>query len=373
MVKPIVFDPVTRAMQELSALGISDVDGLMDVLLSLDDAISARATPAQLGPYRNKLINGNFDFWQRGTAQTATGYGSADRWLMQHFGSSKTVTRQAFTLGQTDVPGNPFFFCRTVVTSSAGAGNYVGLTQRIESVTTFAGETVTISFWAKADAARNVSVELFQLFGTGGSPSANVGGIGVQKLSLTTSWQFFTVTAAVPSMAGKTLGTNGDHCLILFFWFDAGSSFDARTDSLGHQSGTFDFSQVQIESGSVATPFEIRHRQQELSLCQRYFEKSYTHYDAPGLVTANGVISYRYILGVELTSLGFRVEKRVPPSVVLYSPDTGTSGVVRNNTTATDVAASAGAIGSAGFIVTLGAGQTNGNNIRWHWAAESEL
>ena len=67
--------------------------------------------------FRNKLINGNFEIWQRATSQTSAGYGSADRWDNTHIGSTKTASRQSFTNGQTDVPGNPKYFHRTVVTS----------------------------------------------------------------------------------------------------------------------------------------------------------------------------------------------------------------------------------------------------------------
>jgi hypothetical protein len=166
---------------------------------------------------------------------------------------------------------NQRIICRTVVSSVAGAGNYAVLAQRIENVRTFAGQQVTVSFWAKVDATKNIAVELFQQFGTGGSPSAEVTAIGTTKVSIGTSWQKVTVTATVPSISGKTLGTDGNDCLALNIWFDAGSDFNSRTDSLGQQSGTFEIAQVQIEPGPVATPFEQRPIGTELALCQRYY------------------------------------------------------------------------------------------------------
>ena len=219
---------------------------------------------------RNKLINGNFDFWQRGTSGSS-GY-VADRWLMGLVGSTAAVSRQSFTLGQTDVPGEPNYYHRMVVTSSAGAGNLAITQQRIESVKTLAGQTATLSFWAKADASKNMAVEFYQSFGTGGSPSTAVNTIGVTTIALTTSWQKFTVTVAVPSISGKTLGTNNDDFLAMFFWLDAGSNFDSRTNTLGQQSGTFDIARVQFEAGDVATPFEERPIGTELALCQRYYQ-----------------------------------------------------------------------------------------------------
>jgi len=222
--------------------------------------------------FRNKLINGGFDIWQRGTSQTSNGYGSDDRWSNENLGSTKTASRQTFTLGQTDVPNNPKYWARTVVASVAGAGNYCSKIQRIESVYTLAGQTATLSFWAKADASKNMAVELVQWFGTGGSPSSAVTGLGVTTCALTTSWQRFTVTVTLPSISGKVLGSGNDDHLALIFWMDAGSSFNARTNSLGQQSGTFDIANVQLEAGSAPTPFESRPIGTELALCQRYYE-----------------------------------------------------------------------------------------------------
>lgn len=220
--------------------------------------------------FRNKIINGNFDIWQRGTSQTSSGYGSADRWFCQNSGSTKTASQQAFALGQTDVPNNPKYFMRHVVTSSAGASSRVNIDQRIESAETLAGQTATLSFWAKADASKNIAVEFAQYFGSGGSPSA-FNSFSSQLVALTTSWTKYTVTVNIPSVSGKTLGTAGNDYLYFTFWFDAGSDFDARTASLGQQSGTFDIAQVQIEEGTAATPFEMRPYGMELSLCQRYY------------------------------------------------------------------------------------------------------
>ena len=150
------------------------------------------------------IINGGFDVWQRGISQTSSGYGSDDRWLNWNSGSTKTHSRQAFTVGQTEVPNNPTYFSRTIVTSVAGTSNYTMKTQKIEDVSKLSGKTVTLSFWAKADDNRNISTEICQYFGTGGSSDVN--GIGVTKFALTTSWQHFTVTTTLPSISDKTIG-----------------------------------------------------------------------------------------------------------------------------------------------------------------------
>ena len=247
----------------------------------------------------------------------------ADRWVHNRSGSTHTATQQPFTVGQTAVPNEPTYFCRTVVTSVAEAGNFANLLQKIEDVRAFAGQQVTVSFWAKVDATKNIAVELVQDFGSGGSPSAGVTTIGTTKVSIGTTFQKVTVTTTVPSISGKTLGTNNDHSLTLIIWFDAGSTYNARTDSLGQQSGTFEIAQVQLEPGTVATPFEQRSYGQELALCQRYFELgSFAHL---GYATAG--------VGMGSTA-SFAVTKRTAPTLSL-TPFTYTnaSGAFSTNIT----------------------------------------
>ena len=296
---------------------------LFKIDAGLDQVQVENLNGGPLAGFRNRIINGNFDFWQRGTSFTGSEHG-ADRWFSGRVGTTHTATRQAFTLGQTDVPGGPTYYHRTVVSSVAGASNYALLSQKIEDLRTFAGQQVTISFWAKVDATKNIAVELEQFFGAGGSPSANVTAIGTTKVSIGTSWQKLTVTATVPSISGKTLGTNGDNSLGLNIWFDAGSSFNARTDSLGQQSGTFDIAKVQVEPGPVATPFEQRPIGTELSLCQRYFHIS-------------RVYGWGYAGGAGNARIGtsyFKVEMRTTPTVV-FTTATGSnvSGQTTENVT----------------------------------------
>jgi len=231
--------------------------------------IDSNGTTAQ--PSGNAIINGAFDIWQRGTSQVGGGI-LADRWDSVVLGSSITQSRQSFISGQEPPSGNKGdFFHRTVVTSAGNSGSIVVNVQKIENVKTFAGEAVTISFWAKADSNKFISTELAQVFGGGGSASSIE--IGVVKHLITTSWNRYFVTTQLPSISGKTIGSGS--FLQLAFWLDAGSNFNSRTNSIGNQSGTFDIWGVQVESGSVATPFKRNspNIQSELAACQRYYQR----------------------------------------------------------------------------------------------------
>ena len=230
-----------------------------------------------LGTFKNKIINGNFDIWQRGTSfSSSTSAYSSDRWLVGNGGNSYVASQQAFTVGQTDVPNNPKYFERVDVTYASGAGYYNILRQHIEDVTLLSGKTITVSFYAKADSSKNIVVEMAQYFGTGGSSLVPADHYTV---NLTTSWQKFTYTFTLPSVSGKTVDDNSS--LRLQFWLSAGSTWDSRTDSLGEQDITFDIAQVQLEEGSSATAFESRSFGQELALCQRYFIKLLPYYYIP--------------------------------------------------------------------------------------------
>jgi len=222
--------------------------------------------------FKNAIINGNFDFWQRGTSVNVNAGYAADRWRLDLVGSSCTLSQQTFTVGQTQVPGNPTFWMRSVVASVAGAANYANVIQAIEDVRTFSGQQVTISYWAKADSSKPIAVSFGQYFGTSGSPSASVT-LFVAKPTLTTSWARYSHTITLPSISGKTIGSdqNGS-ALVIAFNFDAGSNFNSSTGSLGQQSGTFDIAQVQLERGPIATDFEQRPIGTELALCQRYYQ-----------------------------------------------------------------------------------------------------
>jgi hypothetical protein len=186
----------------------------------------------------------------------------------------------------------------------------------MESVRTFANQTVTVSFWAKAASGTpKIAPELFQYFGAGGSPSASVSTPGTQ-VTLSTSWARYSSTITVPSISGKTLGTAGDF-LQLSLWVSAGTTFNARSGSLGIQSNTFDVWGVQVEAGSTATDFQTATGSYggELALCQRYYWRNSN--------SGNSYASYFTAMANTSTRassvLNFPVPMRIAPTTVEYA------------------------------------------------------
>jgi hypothetical protein len=205
--------------------------------------------PITNGRIENDCINGTFDSWEYATSQTTNDHGSDNRWFNGNIGSTKIHSRESFTIGQILVTGNPEFYSSTVVTSVAGVGNHALKSQAILDVRKYSGKKVAISFYAKADAAKDIAIGANQDFGSGGSSVVNLTG---QKVSLTSSWQKFTVFLDFPSISGKTVGTLSYSRVN--FWFDAGGNYDTQTDTLGQQSGTFDLSEVEVYISDIAVP-----------------------------------------------------------------------------------------------------------------------
>lgn len=256
-----------------SGLTATDVQDAIDEVEGRVDTTESSLLKG-LNHGKNLIINGDLSIWQRGTSQTTSDYGSIDRFSSVYSTSVATLSQQSFTVGQTDVPNNPTYFMReTLGTPYAGTSQFSLLKYKMEDVTITSGKEVTLTFWAKADAAKDVAVEFVQDFGTGGSPSASVTGLSVTTLSLTTTWALQTITFTPPSVSGKTLGTDGNSSLVLNIWFNAGSDHNARTNSLGTQTITFDSAQFQLEFGGSATQFEYVHPADQIARCLWYFER----------------------------------------------------------------------------------------------------
>ena len=268
---------------------------------------------------KNKIINGAFDVWQRGSTvnlSNSTNAFLADRFqcLVTFSAGTGSISRQTFTPGTAPVAGYEGQYFHRL--NTATTATYIEILQKIEDVRTLAGQNVTISFWAKASSAVTVKNLIRQNFGSGGS--ANVD--NTANFNLTTSWQRFSRTIEpLGSLSGKTIGTNS--YLGFFLYQDTGALGGLDIDLWG----------VQIEASNTATAFQTATGtiQGELAACQRYYEAS-TENEGWSGYAVNGSTYYYTIY--------YKVPKRV-------SGGTATTSFAQN-------------IGAAG-VTTVGA-----NNLR---------
>jgi hypothetical protein len=234
------------------------------------------APPPQLSTNvgRNLLHNSLFNVAQRGAGPfTANGY-TLDRWAMFTANGTSSITWTSMSdtsraqIGDEaaeNALGNTFV-------GSATAGSYNLIAHSIEDVRRLSGKTVTVSFWAQATAGTpKLGVSLNQNFGTGGSPSATVAGAG-SAVTLSTTWARYQVTFSLPSVAGKTIGSNKNHCTILNLWYSAEATYAVGSGNIGVQSGTVYLWGIQLEIGSVATPLEKPDPADDLCRCQRFYQ-----------------------------------------------------------------------------------------------------
>jgi hypothetical protein len=240
--------------------GILAVGSNGDTLVADSSTATGLRYNSNFAAGKNAIINGDFNVWQRGTSGSVSANEtySADRWLVNSgTGGVISWSRQTFTPGQTDVPGNPIYFLRSQYTTSGT--NPVLFETHLEDVTLFAGTTATYSFYAKiSSGTKSVTPRAVQAFGSGGSSTVVT---SYSAVTLTTTWTRFVVTMAIPSITGKTIGTSS------FLRIDLIPA-DGSSGTL-----TYDFSRPQLEAGSVVTAFQTATGtiQGELAACQRYY------------------------------------------------------------------------------------------------------
>lgn len=229
---------------------------------------------------RNLIHNSMFAIAQRGVGPFALSYGyTLDRWGMTTIGGTASLTQAALTDADRAAIGdeNARYALQNVVVGGGAAGDFDYVWQPIEDIRRTANKTVIISFWARATAGTpKLGFFMYYHFGSGGSPSAG-GSIGIQTFTLSTTWTRYTTTAvAVPSIAGKTFGTDGISVLQPIFCQSSGATGNAGNGAPGVQSYTLQLWGVQLEivtpGQTQPTPLEKRDPVYELQQCQRFYQ-----------------------------------------------------------------------------------------------------
>jgi hypothetical protein len=273
------------------------------------------------GANKNVFLNADFRINQRGfTSTTSSATYGFDRWRTTMAGGTITYSAQTFTPGAAPVAGyEAINYARLVTTGQSAASDRAVLNQLVEDVRVLSGQTVTVSFWAQAGSGTpKVNVILNQNFGTGGSSSVNASVPTAQTIS--TSWARYSFTFANPSVSGKTISATDSRSNVQIYVSDGGDF----GSGVGAQNNTFNIWGVQMEAGSVATPFATATGtiQGELAACQRYYQQlSGVQYNVIGQAAA---IETTYAAG----TIYFPVAMRTQPTFA----KTGTQYLYINGT-----------------------------------------
>ncbi len=304
------------------------------IVLASDGSATAQLSSLNggaLSGMRNKIINGNFDVWQRGTSFTlSTSFQyTADRWRAKvGTGGAGSITRNV-----SSGDGNPYL---TFAITTAGTGSHE-LSQPIEFVRSVSGiggasTSVAVSMRvARTSGTGTLDVSLLQYFGSGGSPSTSVS-LSLGTITPTSTSTLYSFTGTLASINGKTLGSNNDDQLVLII-------------TPSNAVASYDFAAVQVEAGSVATPFERRSYGQELALCQRY----YVDIANNGGSTQNAYRAIGFASTYSTTQGTYVVQVPVPLRTLPSLTQAGT--MYLQNLGATSVSSFAGPYSIAGTIV----------------------
>jgi hypothetical protein len=333
---------------------------------------------------RNRIINGDMRIDQRNAGASVTSGYPVDRFQIYSTQSAKWSAQQSSTA--------PTGFTKSVVITSSGiysptSSDYFSFTTRIEGYNvsdfnwgTANAQTITVSFWVRSS-----------LTGTWTGALHNNAFNRVYPFSYTinaaNTWEQKTVT-----IAGDTTGTwitDNSVGLEIGFAFSVGSSGLAtagswssttsiygatgQTNLLGTNGATFYITGVQLEVGTVATPFERRLYGTELMLCQRYYQKSYDISTAPGTssAAAGAIGSIMSSGGSGYTSATFKATMRTTPTVTTYNPTTGATGTWSDGGGGSP-ATSANIIGANNVLFYTGGGAASAT-LYGQYTASAEL
>lgn len=287
---------------ELSAApdGPSQMQTMAD---TIEDALGTAVDDvAGLTAGREDLIyNGNFRINQEAassyTASAASGKYTVDGWYVYSgTGATNVITPTAETAGT--YADHDRYYLEWDRTVAGSADSY--LEHRIEDVRRAAGSSITVAVLADvASSTASLKVEVVQYFGTGGATPSTTVVTTSTAITLSTSNTSQYVTIAVPSISGKTLGTNEDHYVAI-----------RLTRESGYGTGTIRLRRIGGTLGTAHVWPDKRPKQQELAIAQRYY-----HQLGPYGATRNFAAGWAFGTTLGVFLLPFPVTMRTAPTL----------------------------------------------------------
>jgi len=354
---------------------------------------SMTPTADSLQGFRNRIINGDMRIDQRNAGASLSPTSAAYGYAVDRFPAYNSTAGSKFSIQRsTDAPTG--FSNSVVVTSSSAysvaAGDQFYFCQFIEGFNsadfafgTASAKTVTLSFWVKSSLTGTFGGSLMNSAYNRSYPFS-------YTISAANTWEQKTVTIAGDT-TGTWIGSTNGLGLRVHFGLGIGSTYSGTAGAwaaaeryaptgavsvVGTNGATWYITGVQLEVGSVATPFERRDYGRELAMCQRYYEKSYAVDTAVGTGLAAGIVGFNTPLtgtGDIPANISFKVTKRANPTLTVYNAVSGASGAAYRTSDASSISVTAityvGTNGGAVFTLASG----SANNYLIHWTAAIEL
>lgn len=245
------------------------------------DTIDTQLYSAATAGMRNRIINGACLIDQRGSTTTSSsGYGGVDRFTisMSGTGGSVTQSQSTFTFGGVTKPCVKALIA-TAFTSIASGNFYEGISQRIEALNVYdlIGQPIAVSFLFNTNVTGTFSVSLRDSssgnsYVTTFSATANTPQRVTVLIPASSSIVIPTTTGTGLTIDIGALNTGTFQTSTLNAW-QSGNFISANTNTnWGSTANNFiEVAELQLEIGTVATPFERRSVATETALCQRYF------------------------------------------------------------------------------------------------------
>ena len=189
-------------------------DGTTYVFDNFPDAGAGGGSSVVGLDFENQLLDGQFRFFYDQTySPLASGLiDIAPNWTFEKDNASATdsLSFERFNLGDNEPEASPIYYLHYVCTAQGAGETKKDIVQKMSDARTFEQQQVSFSFDAYTADTRTIEVYFVQNFGTGGSPSAEVS-TSIGSFSVTGGgWSKKSATITVPSVGGKSLGTNED-------------------------------------------------------------------------------------------------------------------------------------------------------------------
>jgi hypothetical protein len=382
-------------MSQLNVDTIKKADGTGNLSVPAETGTVVTTASPSLGR-RNLIINGAMQVAQRGTSASGIGtggYRTLDRWLAEQSG----YTTHRVTYEQsTDAPDGYSNSYKVTTTASDSGMDYFRVRQAIEAQNlqhlkygTSSAQTLTLSFWVKSSVTGTFGIEIYCNDGPRHRTTT-------YTVDAADTWEYKTITYTGDTSGVINNDTGGGMNINYYLYADSSRTATDSTDWKSYTSGgeayghvqngvvtttnaTWQITGVQLEVGSVATPFEHRSFGEELAMCERYFQKSYNYASPIGSTNDSGCVMNRLndaVTNRNDLSARFSTRMRAAPTITGYSLN-GTANNVSDCGTGyghdADVAINAvRKIGESGWAA-ISIGTSTNDTVGLHYTAEAEL